>query len=137
MIATPTHPLIHRARRLAMFMDSAITIPVINWKIGLDPLLDIVPWAGDLVGLLLSSYMLWVAYELRLPRHVYVRMTVNMLFDYLLGLVPMVGGVADAFWHANLYNVDILEKAWHAQQLQAPPQDVVIDVTATKQLPDD
>lgn len=129
-----THPSLVKARKLATFLDSAVTIPVIRQKIGLDPILGAIPMAGEIVTLAMSSYMLWVAYELGLPRIVFVKLLGNILFDTLIGLVPLWGDIADAFWKANLRNVEILEEAYlqygDRSGTRRAAQDVVIDVAA-------
>lgn len=106
------HPSIERVRKIANLLDSAITIPVIRKKVGLDPLLGLLPVGGDTVAALLSAYALWVAYELRLPKPVIVRMGVNIMLDLLIGLIPFVGDVADIFWKSNQINLKLLEEAY-------------------------
>lgn len=123
------HPSLIRARKLATFLDSSVNIPIIKQKIGLDPLLGAIPMAGEVVTLFMSSYMLWVAYELGMPRHVYFKLLGNILIDTLIGLVPVWGDIADAFWRANLRNVEILEAAY-LEHGERPAQGVIIDVAA-------
>lgn len=110
----PDHPHIARARKLANLMDSAFTIPIINKKIGLDPLLDLIPipLSGDLVATMLAAYIIWVAWELRLPAHIIRRMIVNVAIDLLLGAIPLGGFVLDAIWKSNVMNFKLLEEAY-------------------------
>lgn len=112
MPVRPIHPSIERVRKIANLMDSAFTIPVIRKKIGLDPLLGLLPGGGDVIGAIMSAYALWVAYELRLPKPVMTRMAVNILLDVLIGSIPVVGDVADAFWKSNQINLKLLEEAY-------------------------
>lgn len=107
-----SHPSLQRLRHIANLLDSAVTIPLIRKKVGLDPLLGLLPGGGDAVALVLSSYALWVAFELGLPRVVIARVGVNIVLDLLIGLIPVVGDVADVFWKANQMNLQILESAY-------------------------
>jgi hypothetical protein len=116
----PAHPSIERVRKIANLLDSAFTIPVIRKKVGLDPLLGLLPIGGDTVSALLAAYALWVAYELRLPNAVIVRMGINIILDLLVGAIPVVGDVADAFWKSNQMNLKLLEEAY--QQHGIGPQ---------------
>ncbi len=128
----PSHPSLERLRHIANLMDSAVTIPLLRKKVGLDPLLGLLPGGGDALGLLLSSYALWVAFELGLPRIVMMRIVVNIVLDWLIGLIPVVGDVADIFWKANQMNLQIVEAAYRemlAQGDSAPSKTVTIDVT--------
>jgi hypothetical protein len=130
----PSHPSIERVRKIAGLMDSAFTIPIIRKKIGLDPLLGLLPVGGDVISALIAAYIIWVAVELRLPRPVVARMVVNMLVDLLLGAVPVVGDIADAVWKSNVRNLRILEEAYQQHGI-GPEYDMstgqpVVDVVA-------
>jgi hypothetical protein len=127
------HPSIERVRKIANLLDSAITIPIIRKKVGLDGLLGLLPVGGDTIAALLAAYALWVAYELRLPKPVLVRMGVNILLDLLVGFIPVVGDVADMFWKSNQMNLKLLEEAYQKHGVGArynATGQVTIDVLA-------
>ncbi len=110
-----------------------MTIPVIRKKIGLDPLIGAIPVGGEVVSTLISAYLIYVAYELRLPTPVLARMGVNVAIDLLIGAVPVVGDIGDIFWKSNSMNFKLLEEAY--QQHGVGPQydengQVTLDVTA-------
>lgn len=83
---------------------------------------------------LLAAYLLWVAYELRLPRQVRIRIGMNILLDLLLGLVPVVGDLTDAFWKSNQVNLKLLESAYRqhgvGDRTDEKPLGITIDVPA-------
>jgi hypothetical protein len=110
--AAPSHPAIQRARTIVNLMDSAITIPVIRKKIGLDPLLGLFPVGGDVIATGMALYIIYIAYDLGLPKEVLVRMGVNTLIDTLIGAIPVVGDISDAFLKSNQWNLKILEEAY-------------------------
>lgn len=97
--------------RLAWLLDSSIPIPGTRLTIGLDALIGLVPFIGDLVGVALSSYILAEASRIGVPRSVLVRMAFNVGFEGLVGMVPLAGDVFDAAFKANQRNVRLLE-AW-------------------------
>jgi Domain of unknown function (DUF4112) len=101
----------YAAKKLATLLDSAWTIPVINKKVGLDPVLSVIPYAGTLVGGLLSVYVLWLAVQLRLPNQVLAQLVMNILLDVTLGGIPFLGAIMDAMWRSNSRNMALLEKA--------------------------
>jgi hypothetical protein len=109
----PARHLEH-ARLLARLLDDAIPIPGTSYRIGLDPLLGLVPGLGDLLGALLSAWILVLASRLGAPRAVLVRMALNVAVDTVVGIVPGVGDVFDAAWKSNARNVALIE-AWQAQ----------------------
>jgi hypothetical protein len=67
-----------------------------------------VPFVGDLVGVLLSSYILGEAARLGAGRSVLARMAFNIAVEGLVGLIPFAGDVFDAAWKANQRNVRLL-----------------------------
>lgn len=103
-----------RYRALADLMDRAFRVPGTPWRFGLDALLGVVPVAGDLLGLAMGAYGLWVARRLGAPAAVQWRMLANLAVDALGGAVPVAGDVFDAAFKANLRNRALLDR-WLAE----------------------
>jgi hypothetical protein len=99
-----------RVRVLARLLDNAITIPGTPWKIGFDPIIGLIPGIGDLIGAVLSGYIVLEAVRAEVPTLTLLRMLVNVGVDTLLGAVPAVGDVFDAAWKSNTMNVALLER---------------------------
>ncbi len=110
------HPNFQLARRLAWLMDSAFTVPGIRFKIGLDPLLGLIPVIGDIVPALISLYIVELSRQTRLPKDKLTLMYINVGIDTLISLIPVLGDLSDTVWKANFRNLRILE-----QHLQANP----------------
>ena len=98
-----------RLAQLAWLLDNSIPLPGTRFRIGLDPLLGLVPGLGDLLGVLLSSYIVREAARLGAPPSVLTRMAFNVALEGLVGLVPVVGDVFDAAWKANQRNLVLLD----------------------------
>ena len=99
-----------RLARLAWLLDNAIEIPGTRFRIGLDPIMGLIPGLGDLLGVLASSYIVREAARLGAPASVLTRMAFNVAVDGVIGLVPFVGDVFDAAWKANQRNYQLLEQ---------------------------
>jgi hypothetical protein len=99
-----------RVRVLARLLDNSIPIPGTPWKVGLDPIVGLIPGIGDLVGAVLSGYIVLEAVRAEVPTLTLLRMVVNVGIDTLLGAVPAVGDVFDAAWKSNTMNVGLLER---------------------------
>ncbi len=97
-------------RRFARLLDEAFKIPIINYRVGLEPILGLVPVLGDVSGFLLSGYLIVRAARLGLPREIVVRMVVNALLDAAIGSIPVVGDVFDFFWKVNKRNLRLVER---------------------------
>ena len=99
------------ARRLAKLLDSAVTIPGTNVKIGLDPILGLLlPELGDALTATVSLTLLGVAFRERVPKLVLGRMLVNIALDALLGAIPLLGDVFDFAFRANDRNLALIER---------------------------
>jgi hypothetical protein len=100
-----------RLKQLAWLLDSSIPIPGTRFTVGLDALIGLFPFIGDLVGVLLSSYILGEAARLGAPKSVLLRMSGNVALEGVVGIVPFAGDIFDAAYKANQRNVRLLE-AW-------------------------
>ena len=97
-------------RKVAQLLDSAFAVPGTKYRVGLDPILGLVPGLGDLVSPLFTIGILWQARELALPRVVQLRMIFNVAIDTLAGAVPLLGDLFDFAWKANNKNMALLER---------------------------
>ncbi|QLG27477.1 DUF4112 domain-containing protein [Halorarum halophilum] len=100
-----------RARRLAELLDSSIRVPGLGIRVGLDPVLGLVPVVGDLLTAALSLFIVVEAYRLGADRATLARMLAHVAVDATAGSVPVVGDLFDATWKANVRNADLLERA--------------------------
>jgi len=96
---------------VAWLLDSSIPLPGTRLTVGLDAIVGLLPFIGDLVGVLASSYILAEAQRLGVGRAVLARMALNVAVEGLVGLVPLAGDLFDAGWKANQRNVRLLN-AW-------------------------
>ena len=97
-------------RRWSVLLDSAFRVPGTNLTFGLDPIIGLVPWIGDITTPLFSAVLLLHAVRLRIPRVVQLRMLMNAAIDLAIGLVPLVGDLFDFGWKANVRNLALLER---------------------------
>jgi hypothetical protein len=115
-------PRLKRMRQLSQLLDGAIVIPGTKQRIGLDPILGLIPGGGDTVSAALSGYIIIEAAQMGLPRKALMQMVMNLVVDTVVGSVPVVGDIFDVVSKANLRNMQIVES--HAQ---APTPSVKTD----------
>jgi hypothetical protein len=106
--AADTRETRERLAQLAWLLDSSIRIPGTRFTVGLDPLIGLFPFIGDLIGVLFSSYILSEAARLGAPRIVLTRMAFNVGAEGLVGIIPFAGDAFDAVFKANQRNVKLL-----------------------------
>ncbi len=99
---------LRRLRWLAWILDGAI--PVGPWRIGIDPLLGLIPGLGDWLGAVASGYIVYEAARLGVPGPVLLRMVGNILVETIIGIVPVLGDAFDFAWKANLRNIDLIDR---------------------------
>jgi hypothetical protein len=100
---------LRRARVASGLLDDAFELPVIGVRVGIDPLLSVLP-GGTVVGTLLSLYVVLEAARYGVPRALLGRMLLNVAVDGLGGAVPLVGPVLDLVFRANDRNVRLFER---------------------------
>jgi hypothetical protein len=105
-------------RKWAVLLDSAFQVPGTRWRFGVDPIVGLIPGAGDLVTGFFSVMILIHSIRLRIPKVVIGRMLINTALDLLTGVVPLLGDLFDAAFKANLRNLQLLER--HARPGVAP-----------------
>lgn len=98
---------IRRLRALAWLMDNAIALPG-GLRIGLDPIIGLVPGIGDAIGALIGAYIINEARDMGAPRSVLLRMMSNVVIDTVIGAVPFAGDLFDAAYKANSRNLALL-----------------------------
>ena len=108
--ATIDEPRLRRLRRFARWLDAGIPVPFTSFRIGLDPIIGLVPGLGDAAGAILAAWILVEGFRLGASRATLVRIAGNVALDALSGTVPLLGDVVDAAWKVNLRNVALLER---------------------------
>lgn len=102
------HPRLNRLRRLGWLLDRSI--PIGRYRIGLDPLLGLVPGVGDALAATLSIVIIYDAARLGIPVRVLAAMLGNVLIDSLVGSVPVLGDLFDFAWQSNTRNLRLVER---------------------------
>src|SRR5688500_6453587 len=103
----PTDPRLAGMRQLSRFLDTSILLPG-GYRIGVDPLIGLVPGVGDVIASALSFWLIYDAARLGLSRLVLTRMVGNVLIESLVGTIPLLGDLFDAAWKANARNMRLV-----------------------------
>jgi len=102
--------VVARFRQLTWLLDNMVKIPGTKFRFGLDPILGIMPGAGDVVSAGISTWMILDAKRIGIPKHILLAMAANVGIDFLVGLAPVVGDGLDFIVKANARNLKLLEK---------------------------
>ncbi|MGI8819790.1 MAG: DUF4112 domain-containing protein [Chthoniobacterales bacterium] len=97
-------------RWIALLMDDLLRIPGTRVRFGIDPLLGLIPGVGDMGAALVSALALVQAARRGVPKIVLARMSVNILLNELIGIVPVVGDAFSFWFKSNARNYELLKK---------------------------
>jgi len=101
-----------KAQKLANLLDTAVKLPFIPIRIGLDSIVGLIPGAGDALMLFVSLRIVWLGKSLGMPKALVAQMVKNSAIDFGLGFIPFIGDIVDIFYKANQKNVRIMERWW-------------------------
>ncbi|HEV8343693.1 MAG TPA: DUF4112 domain-containing protein [Candidatus Binatia bacterium] len=98
------------ARFLADLLDQRFTIPGTSIRIGLDPILGLIPGIGDAIANIAGSAILVIAARFHLPKIVLLRMGLNVAINAIIGAIPIFGDIFSIWFRSNAKNADLLER---------------------------
>jgi hypothetical protein len=96
-----------RMETVAHVFDESVRILGLGVRVGIDPVLGALPVAGDAVSALFSLYIVAESAYLGVPYSTLLQMLANITIDAVGGSVPYIGTIFDAFWKANVRNVEL------------------------------
>lgn len=99
--------------QIAWLMDRSIGIGGI--RVGLDPILGLIPGVGDVFSTLISTVLIVQAHRAGVPRATVLRMMANIGIDTAVGAIPFVGDVFDFAWKSNSRNLDLYRASVRGQ----------------------
>ena len=103
----PVEPLF---RLIALFMDNLVRVPGTNFRIGLDPIIGLIPGIGDTSAAMISALALVQAARRGMPKIVLARMAANILVNEIIGIVPIVGDAFSFWFKSNARNYELLKQ---------------------------
>ncbi|MEM6812481.1 MAG: DUF4112 domain-containing protein [Pseudomonadota bacterium] len=101
---------IQELEKLALWMDNCFRIPGTEMRFGFDALAGLIPGIGDTATLATTIYLISKAHKFGVPHHIKIIMFFNLLIDWIVGLVPLIGDIFDFAFKANQKNVDLIKK---------------------------
>jgi hypothetical protein len=95
---------------LALVMDEFLRVPGTKFRIGLDPLIGLVPGLGDTASALVSALALIQAARRGVPKILLARMSVNILVNEVVGIIPVLGDAFSFWFKSNARNYKLLQQ---------------------------
>jgi hypothetical protein len=99
-----------RIERLVDMLDSWFAIPGTSVRVGLDSIVGLIPGVGDVVMMIASLHVAERLSRLGLPVTVRLRMYANVLIDFAVGAIPVLGDIFDVAFKANVRNLTLARR---------------------------
>src|SRR5215213_7664170 len=97
-------------RWIALVMDNLLRVPGTNFRFGMDPIVGLIPGIGDTGSAMVSALALIQAARHGVPKIVLARMSVNILLNELIGIVPVVGDAFSFWFKSNARNHALIKQ---------------------------
>jgi hypothetical protein len=94
---------------LALIMDEFVRVPGTKFRFGLDPLLGLIPGIGDTSSALVSALALIQAVRVGIPKILLARMSLNILINEVVGIIPVIGDAFSFWFKSNARNYQIIK----------------------------
>ncbi|EGP90114.1 unnamed protein product [Zymoseptoria tritici ST99CH_3D1] len=114
-------------RRRAYHLDCSL-FSLFGMRFGWESVIGIIPVAGDVIGVALALMIVKKARTIEggLAQGVLIQMLINVALDFLVGLIPFLGDLADAAFKANTKNLrlleEVLDKKYKPSELKTDPR---------------
>lgn len=113
--------------KYAKLLDSQFRIPFTNITFGIDPIVGLIPGLGSFSGLILGSVLIVISAKSGVSSQTKAKMIRNLLFDFLFGLIPIIGNIKDFFYKANERNFKLLDEHIQEGKHDGSVAEVVVD----------
>ncbi|MFZ4261415.1 DUF4112 domain-containing protein [Sphingobacterium sp. HJSM2_6] len=114
--------------RLSNLLDSRFRIG--NFRFGLDPILNFIPFAGQITTFFVSLCLVIVMYRNGASSKLAVKMLLNITWDALLGSIPLFGNIFDFFNKANNKNINLLKEHYYDNKHQGSAKGILLVILA-------
>jgi hypothetical protein len=119
------HPQLKWISRLSYLMDEQFRLPGTKYRFGLDPVINFVPFAGDLTGFLISGGMVLAMANKGASSKIVVLMCLNILLDATIGAIPVIGQIFDFFFKANSRNLKLMKEHYLENKHQGSGKSII------------
>ena len=116
-------PEIKRLEALSKLLDNQFRVPSTQWRFGLDGIIGLIPYVGDMAGFVVSGFLMRTMMLKGASPLLMLRMMFNYIVDAVVGIVPFVGDLFDFGFKANRRNVEML-KRYYADGKKKPKASV-------------
>lgn len=112
--------------RVSLILDNKFNIG--GFRFGLDPLLNLIPYAGQFIAFATSILLVLVMLRNGVGSKAAVKMLLNVIYDAFWGSIPLFGQIFDFFNKANQKNIVILREHYFENKHQGSAKGLLISI---------
>lgn len=107
-------------------MDEQFRLPGTQFRFGLDPILNLIPFAGDFAGFIISGGLVLAMSSKGLTSKIVVLMCLNIFLDATIGAIPGIGQIWDFFFKSNTKNMKLMEEYYQEGKHQGSGKNTIL-----------
>ena len=112
--------------KLSYLLDEQFRLPGTKFRFGLDPIMNLVPFLGDLSGFFISAALVLTMAKNGASSRIVTLMALNIVLDATIGAIPVVGQIFDFFYKANTRNIRLLREHYQEGKHQGSGKGILI-----------
>ena len=106
------------SKAIAFALDELIRIPGTNFRIGLDPILGLIPYGGEAVSSIIGCFLLADAGKKGIPFRTLLKMSGNVIINATVSTFPILGDLFSAWFKSNSRNYQMLQHWMNSEEGQ-------------------
>ncbi|TDQ11384.1 DUF4112 domain-containing protein [Pedobacter metabolipauper] len=132
MAVYPYNKEVNKARmlnwvtRFSYLMDEQFQIPGTKFRFGLDPVLNLIPFVGDMTGFLISGGLVLAMAKKGASSKIVVLMCLNIVLDATIGAIPFIGQLFDFYFKANTRNLKLMKEHYLENKHQGSGKNIIV-----------
>ncbi len=112
--------------KLSYLLDEQFRVPGTKFRFGLDPIMNLIPFLGDMSGFLVSAALVLTMARNGASSRIVSLMAVNIVLDATIGAIPVIGQIFDFFYKANSRNIKLLKEHYQEGKHQGSGTGVLV-----------
>jgi hypothetical protein len=113
-------------KNLSYLLDEQFRIPGTRFRFGIDPIMNFIPFLGDISGFIISAGLLLAMAKKGASNKLVVLMSLNIVLDATIGAIPLIGNIFDFFFKANTRNIKLMNEHYLQGKHQGSGKNILI-----------
>jgi hypothetical protein len=113
-------------KKVSYLLDEQFVIPGTKFRFGIDPIINLIPFVGDMSSFMISAVMVLSMANKGASNKLVVLMCINILLDAVFGAIPLIGQIFDFAFKANTRNLKLMKEHYLEGKHQGSAKNTII-----------